>query len=322
MAASFRLAVVATCLLVLASACQGLQVGYYKDTCPSVEAIVRDEVKKFVYKDAGIGAGLIRMLFHDCFVQGCDGSVLLDPTPANPQPEKLSPPNFPSLRGFDVIDAAKAAVEAACPGKVSCADIIAFAARDAAYFLSAFRVKINMPAGRLDGRVSSSSDALNNLPPPFFNVNQLITSFADKGLSAEDMVVLSGAHTIGRSHCSSFVSDRLNTPSDMDAGFANFLRGRCPANPSPSNDPTVNQDIVTPNALDNQYFKNVLDRKVLFTSDAALMTSPTTAQMVKDNAFIPGLWDGKFNAAFVKMAGIGVKTGFQGEIRRNCRLVN
>ncbi|GJN07779.1 hypothetical protein PR202_ga25640 [Eleusine coracana subsp. coracana] len=322
MDSSLRLAVVATCLLVLTSACHGLQVGYYKYTCPRVEAIVRDEVKKFVYKDAGIGAGLIRMLFHDCFVQGCDGSVLLDPTSANPQPEKLSPPNFPSLRGFDVIDAAKAAVEAACPGKVSCADIIAFAARDAAYFLSAFRVKINMPAGRLDGRVSSSSDALNNLPPPVFNVNQLINSFAAKGLNAEDMVVLSGAHTIGRSHCSSFVPDRLNVPSNMEAGFASFLRRRCPANPSPANDPTVNQDIVTPSALDNQYYKNVLDRRVLFTSDAALMTSPATAQMVRDNAFIPGLWDGKFNRAFVKMAGIGVKTGIQGEIRRNCRFVN
>jgi peroxidase len=69
MAATLRLAVVATCVLALSSACQGLQVGFYKYTCPTVEAIVRDEVKKFVYKDSGIGAGLVRMLFHDCFVQ-------------------------------------------------------------------------------------------------------------------------------------------------------------------------------------------------------------------------------------------------------------
>ncbi|VAH08590.1 unnamed protein product [Triticum turgidum subsp. durum] len=284
MAAAFlKLSLALACVLLLSSAaCHGLEVGYYKKTCPRVEAIVRDEVKKFVYKNAGIGAGLIRMFFHDCFVQGCDGSVLLDPTPANPQPEKLSPPNFPSLRGFEVIDAAKDAVEKACPGVVSCADIVAFAGRDAAYFLSKMKVKINMPAGRLDGRVSNSTEALDNLPPPFFNLDQLVASFAAKGLSAEDMVVLSGAHTIGVSHCSSFV----------------------------------------PNALDNQYYRNVLAHKVLFTSDSALLTTPATTQMVRDSANIPGQWEAKFNMAMVKMGAIDVKTGKQGEIRRKCRIVN
>ncbi|KAG2540522.1 peroxidase 2-like [Panicum virgatum] len=325
MAASLRIAVAVTCALVLASACQGqgLEVGYYKKSCPGVERIVRAEVRKFVYKNAGIGAGLIRLLFHDCFVQGCDGSVLLDPTPANPQPEKLSPPNFPSLRGFEAIDAAKDAVENACPGTVSCADIVAFAARDAAYFLSRFYVKIDMPAGRLDGRVSNASEALDNLPPPFFNVTELVDTFAAKGLDAEDMVALSGAHTVGRAHCSSFVPDRLaGAPSDIDASFANLLRRRCPANPTPGNDPTVNQDFATPNALDNQYYKNVLAHKVLFTSDAALLTAPETAKMVRDNAYIPGWWEDKFKAAFVKMSRVEVKTGRQGEIRKNCRVVN
>ncbi|TVU46890.1 hypothetical protein EJB05_06463, partial [Eragrostis curvula] len=323
MAASLRLAVVVMCALVLASACQGLQVGYYKKSCPRVETIVRDAVKKAVYKNAGIGAGLIRLLFHDCFVQGCDGSVLLDPTKTNPKPEKRSPPNFPSLRGFEVIDAAKDAVEKACPGVVSCADIVAFAARDAAYFLSQYKVKINMPAGRLDGRISSSDEALNNLPPPFFNLTDLVSIFATKGLNTEDMVVLSGAHTVGIAHCSSFVSDRIAVRSDIDAGFANILRKRCPAKPVPGgNDPTVNQDSVTPNALDNQYYKNVLAKKVLFTSDAALVSSPATAKMVRDNAFKTGWWEDKFAKAFVKMAGVGIKTGKNGEIRKNCRVVN
>uniref|UniRef100_J3LP31 peroxidase n=1 Tax=Oryza brachyantha TaxID=4533 RepID=J3LP31_ORYBR len=217
-----KLAVAATCAaLLLAAACNAdaLEVGYYKKSCPRVETIVRAEVKKFVYKNAGVGAGLIRLLFHDCFVE-------------------------------------------------------------------------------------------------------LIDSFATKGLDAEDMVVLSGAHTVGRSHCSSFVPDRLAVPSDIDGGFASFLRRRCPANPTSSNDPTVNQDVVTPNAFDNQYYKNVLSHKVLFTSDAALLTSPATAKMVSDNAHIPGWWEDRFKKAFVKMAAIDVKNSYQGEIRKNCRVVN
>ena len=253
--------------------------------------------------------------------QGCDASVLLDPTPANPQPEKLGAPNNPSLRGFEVIDAAKTALELACPGVISCADTIAFAARDASSFLGG--VDFDMPAGRLDGRVSNASEALDNLPPPFFNVTELVDTFAAKGLDAEDMVALSGAHTVGRAHCSSFVPDRLaGAPSDIDASFANLLRRRCPANPTPGNDPTVNQDFVTPNALDNQYYKNVLAHKVLFTSDAALLTAPETAKMVRDNAYIPGWWEDKFKAAFVKMSRVEVKTGKQGEFRKNCRVVN
>jgi peroxidase len=198
--------------------------------------------------------------------------VLLDPTPANPQPEKLAvPPNFPSLHGFEVIDAAKAALEAACPGNVSCADVLAFAARDASAVLSSGNVNFTVPAGRRDGRVSNSSDALQFLPPPSFNLSELTASFAAKGLDVDDLVVLSGAHTVGRSHCSPFVSDgRLNASmSDMNPGLAAQLRQVCPPNPNATNDPTVAQDVVTPVRLNNQYYRNVLNHSVLHVGRGA-----------------------------------------------------
>jgi len=261
---------------------------------------------------------VIYILTTSCSMQGCDASVLLNQTdPSNP-PEKSGIPNL-SLRGFEVIDAAKVALEAACPKQVSCADVVAFAARDASYFLSSHGIDFKMPAGRYDGFVSLANETLPNLPPPFAGAQQLKDMFAAKGLDATDMVVLSGAHTVGRSHCSSF-SDRLqpNSGSDINATLAADLAKKCGG----GGDPTVVQDFVTPDAMDNQYYRNVLNHNVLFASDAALLKSNDTMRLVYDNAASQATWQTKFGEAMVKMGSIEVKTSANGEIRTKCGVVN
>jgi peroxidase len=132
--------------------------------------------------------------------QGCDASVLL--TSPNNTAERDAAPNNPSLRGFQVIDAAKAAVEQSCPQTVSCADIVAFAARDSINLTG--NLPYQVPSGSL------ASDATANLPAPTFNASQLVANFAAKNLTDEEMVILSGAHTVGRSFCTSFLARIYN----------------------------------------------------------------------------------------------------------------
>jgi len=67
--------------------------------------------------------------------QGCDGSVLLDDN-ATFTGEKTALPNSGSLRGFEVVDLIKAKLEEACPGIISCADILALASQYAVYHVS------------------------------------------------------------------------------------------------------------------------------------------------------------------------------------------
>ncbi|KAL6127310.1 hypothetical protein ACLB2K_075351 [Fragaria x ananassa] len=301
-----------------------LQVGFYGGSCNVAEFIVKEEVRKGFIGNRGVAAGLVRLHFHDCFVRGCDASVLIDSTTSNTA-EKDAPANNPSLRGFEVIDNAKARLESICKGVVSCADIVAFAARDSVELTGG--LGYDVPAGRRDGRVSVASDTFTNLPPPTANVNQLTQLFANKGFKQDEMVTLSGAHTIGRSHCSSF-SNRLysfnattNQDPSLDPGYAAQLKQQCPqGNTNPNLVVAMNPS--SPFTNDVAYYADILANRGLFTSDQTLISNSATANQVNQNARNPFLWNNKFAAAMVKMGRLGVLTGNAGEIRANCRVIN
>ncbi|CAL4912266.1 unnamed protein product [Urochloa decumbens] len=306
-----------------------LQPNLYGATCPQAEAIVRQEVIRGLHTDIGFAAGLVRMHFHDCFVRGCDASILLESTPGNTA-ERDSPVNNPSLRGFEVVDSAKTRLEDACPGTVSCADILAFAARDSVALSGGPRYDV--PGGRRDGTVSLASEVADNIPAPTFNLDQLTQSFAAKGLTQEEMVTLSGAHTIGRAHCTAF-SDRLYNFSGttgvadptLDPPFLAQLQRACPASSSNGGvDPglVVPMEPRTPYTLDTLYYWGVLRNRGLFNSDQALLASAPTAAQVWQTAYGSYPWKLRFAAAMLKMGQIQVLTGGTGQIRAKCSAVN
>ncbi|KAJ1261844.1 hypothetical protein BS78_09G061700 [Paspalum vaginatum] len=319
--------------LLSATAVVALDVGFYNTTCPTAETLVQQAVAAAFANSSEAAPALIRMHFHDCFVRGCDGSVLIDST-ANNTAEKDAPPNNPSLHFFEVIDSAKSAVEAQCPGVVSCADVLAFAARDSVVLTGGNSYQV--PSGRRDGVISNATEALLNLPPPFFNATQLANNFASKNLSIQDLVVLSGAHTVGVSHCSSFAGvnntgDRLynfsGSPNGVDPAlspaYAFLLKSICPINSSqffPNT--TTSMDLITPTTFDNKYYVGLTNNLGLFESDAALLTNATMKALVDSFVSNETAWKALFSSSMIKMGEIVELTGTQGEIRLNCRVVN
>ncbi|MED6201841.1 Peroxidase 47 [Stylosanthes scabra] len=289
----------------------GLDMNYYVMSCPFVEPVVKNIVNRALQDDPTLAAALLRMHFHDCFIQGCDGSILIDSTKDNTA-EKDSPGNL-SLRGYDVIDEIKEELERQCPGVVSCADILAMAARDAVFFAGGPVYEI--PKGRKDGRRSKIEDTIN-LPFPTFNASQLIKAFAQRGFSAQEMVALSGAHTLGVARCASF-KNRLNqVDPTLDSQFAKTLSSTC------SSGDTAEQPFdATRNDFDNVYFNALVRKNGVLTSDQTLYASPLTRNIVNAYAFNQAMFFFDFQQAMVKMGLIDVKDESKGEVRQNCRRI-
>ncbi|PWA56366.1 peroxidase superfamily protein [Artemisia annua] len=314
-------------ILAILGLVQGdLKLGFYKSSCPKAEKIVQEYVNQHIPNAPSLAAALIRMNFHDCFVRGCDASILLNFTSASGnQTEKVAIPNQ-TVRGFGFIDAIKSLVEAACPGVVSCADIIALATRDSIVATGGPYWKV--PTGRRDGLISNASEALAQIPAPFDNITSLIQKFAIKTLDLKDLVLLSGAHTIGIAHCPSF-SNRLynftgvgDRDPSLDSEYADNLQSRKCRTPN-DNTTKVEMDPGSRKTFDLSYYSLLLKRRGLFESDSALTRNSNTLTYI--NQLLQGSLQNffsEFALSMEKMNEIEVKTGTSGEIRRNCAVVN
>lgn len=310
------------CLVTLlpVDAAGGLSYDFYKETCPQVEEIVKREVASIYYVHGNAAVSFCRNVFHDCAVEGCDGSLLLDSTKAQ-HAEKESDKNF-GLRNFKYIEVIKNAVEKQCPGVVSCADILILSGRDGISMLGGphFQVK----TGRRDSRTSSLEAADASLLAPDADITTLLERFSSMNLNTAQTVALLGGHTVGRTHCKHLVQ-RLYPTVDptLNASYAEYLKLRCPSpNPDPRAVEYSRNDRVTPMKFDNNYYKNVMQMKGLLKLDNALYLDPRTANYVEKMASDNSYFFEQFVEAMAVLTEYKVLTGSQGEIRKHCRWVN
>ncbi|KAI3945029.1 hypothetical protein MKW92_025874 [Papaver armeniacum] len=301
-----------------------LKIGFYDGKCGNqdVESIVNSVVTGSFPTQRSIAAALLRMQFHDCFVTGCDASLLLD----GDSSEKKAGANL-NVRGYNLIDEAKTAVEQACPGIVSCSDIIIMATRDAVALSGGSAARYEVETGSRDGIISRASDV--DLPGPGISVSSAINQFVNKGLTATDMVVLLGGHTVGIAHCN-FFQDRLwnfdNTGSadpSMDPALVETLKLQCPEG---TNDESVtvnlDQSPSSSNIVDNSFYQAIRSSRGILEIDQKLALDPSTTDAVATLANDGFRFLNLFGKSMVNLGGIGVLTGTDGQIRLRCNSVN
>ncbi|EOA18930.1 hypothetical protein CARUB_v10007561mg [Capsella rubella] len=289
---------------------------YYQKTCPNFNKIVRDTVTPKQGQQPTTAAGTLRLFFHDCFLEGCDASVLIATNSFN-KAERDDDLNE-SLPGdaFDIVTRIKTALELSCPGVVSCADILAQATRDLVTMVGGPSYEVIL--GRKDGLESKAHKVKGNLPLANQSVPDMLSIFKKNGFTLKELVALSGGHTIGVSHCKEF-SSRIFPKADpeLDARFAGVLKGLC-------KDYKTNKtmvaflDPVTPAKFDNMYFKNLKRGLGVLASDHILFKDTSTRPFVELYANNQTAFFEDFARAMEKLGTVGVKGEGDGEVRRRC----
>lgn len=314
-------------LLLLSPAESMLNPEYYAQTCPNFAKIVQEVVTDKQLAVPTTAAGSLRLFFHDCVVGGCDASILISSNQLSGS-ERDNDINH-SLPGdaFDVVIRSKTRLELECPGIVSCSDILAEATRDLVTMIGGPFYPVRL--GRKDSAQSRAADVEGHIARANMSLTQIIDIFASKGFSVQEMVALTGAHTVGFSHCSEFAYRIFNysqqgggdhDPS-MNPEYVAGLRKLCQ---NYQQDPTIAafNDPMSPGKFDNTYYVNLQRGLGLLSSDQAMAADERTKAYVDLYAADQAKFFEAFANAMEKVSILDVKTGDQGEVRKRCDTPN
>ncbi|KAJ6805228.1 peroxidase 42-like [Iris pallida] len=298
----------------------GLVMDFYRDSCPQAEDIIREQVKLLYKRHKNTAFSWLRNIFHDCAVESCDASLLLDTTRRSLS-EKDTDRSF-GLRNFRYLDTIKEAVERECPEVVSCADILVLSAREGIVSLGG--PYIPLKTGRRDGRRSRADILEQYLPDHNESISVVLEKFGAMGIDTSGVVALLGAHSVGRTHCVKLVH-RLYPEVDpqLNPDHLPHMYKKCPdAIPDPKAVQYVRNDRGTPMILDNNYYNNILDNKGLLLVDHQLAHDKRTRPFVKKMAKSQDYFFKEFSRAITLLSENNPLTGSKGEIRKQCNVAN
>nr|ACF85842.1 unknown [Zea mays]ACF88328.1 unknown [Zea mays] len=286
--------------------------------------MVSSMVRKLYHADPNVAAALVRLFFHDCFIHGCDASVLLDRV-GGQRSERDAGPNQ-SLRGLGAVEAIKRGVEKACPGTVSCADILALAARDSLVLVGGPTYPVL--TGRRDSAQSFYYDADGGgIPPPNATYAMTLDAFARRGQFTErETVALLGAHSIGKVRCR-FIADRIynfagtGAPDDsIDPDMVGEMRAACGggdgAAPMEMGYYRQGREV----GFGAHYYAELLEGRGILRADQQL-TAGSTVRWVRvyaSGARGEELFRDDFAHAMVKLSALAPLTGSAGQVRITC----
>ncbi|VAH64895.1 unnamed protein product [Triticum turgidum subsp. durum] len=262
-------------------AAAGLAIGFYNKTCPKAEELVLEEMRDIVHEDRTLGPALLRLLFHDCFVRGCDGSIMLKSRSKKGERDAMFQSNGPR---FPVETGRR-------DGKVSlCIDAENDLAPPHANIVD---LKTYFSVKNLSWKdlvVLSGSHTIGRAQCAAFAPDRL---YNNSGLGVQDPT--------------------------LDKAYAPELRERC--EPGNKEDETlVDMDPKSPYEFDLSYYRDVLSNKTLFVSDQALLDDRWTRDYVARMAAAESTEEyfEDYAAAMINMGRMEVLTGGNGEIRKFC----
>ncbi|KAG6792334.1 hypothetical protein POTOM_001479 [Populus tomentosa] len=290
---------------------RSLEYDFYRDSCPQAERIIQRVVHELYEVNSSVASALLRLVFHDCFIEVDDF-------------------------GFDIIDKIKSEIEMVCPGVVSCADIVALAARDGV--VQASGPFYPLYTGWRDAIHSFRDVATSELPSPNADLSETLASFASRGFDERETVSLMAPSLScsGSPSSSSRAAEMRGSPSSLSAPSPS-LKGSISSPPSSSTpssasfedsllssleEPGMNMANEGPGVdFGRLYHRSLLQGKGILYSDQQLMAGIDTGIWVRAYASDISLFPRGFALVMMKLSNLRVLSGSKGQVPLHCSKV-